>query len=295
MTSPSPDQLVAFVENLPSGQPWPVAFEAAVAAVQSAYDTAAAIVFPDRISSAITADSIAMYTFLASKCPALAYGDRMATHHGSALVEHPALALLLRSAEALADVGEAAALRAHPQHMSESHAQAVDRVSRAARRRYQLAIARQLAEHPGHELADAARAMVAAEGLAQRLAVAQAEHEARARAQAELEAQQKAEADRVARDADRKLVKDIVAQRRRAPVLAPPDERAEFAYRVALNKALAQRLRASELEDIRMSGGLYSVRQMIASAESDMGGFSQEQILGLDAALDMNLDRARAG
>jgi hypothetical protein len=184
-TTTTTEALILTLEGFALGEPWTAEHAAAVAAVAADRARALAVMFPSDLQPT-PSDAISAYAWYVGRLGPLGYGDSMADLHRRSLRSHPALAGLLRSPEALADVGEAAASRAP----SGEHATSAD----AARRRYQLAVARQLAESPGHELAAGARAFLATEVLVARVAAAQAKHEEHERAEvARLEAERQAE------------------------------------------------------------------------------------------------------
>lgn len=254
---------VVALENLPAGEPWGEAAEAAEAAIAAERAAAERVLFPLELRP-VSGDALAAYAFHIGRINVPNYAAGLAEIHRRALATHPELAALCRGVDALADVEAAAASRAVPDR-NESHASAGVRAAAAARQRFMVELARQLAEAPGYELAEAARALLAAEALAGRLAAARLQHEEHARAELARAQEEHARAARA--------VIDRTVERVRAAAAAAEDarQRAELSaqeYRKVRGEALVERLRLSGLKSLRVGSGgeVYDVADIIAGA-----------------------------
>jgi hypothetical protein len=298
-TTTKTEALVLHVEQLELGAPWAEPMRSAEAAIAAERATAEAELFPRDIVP-VDAGTIAMYQWLTGRFAFSAYGVSMADIHSRAFGQHPELARLLRSTDVLDDIDAAAGRLASPT-AHETHAAAADRAAGAARARYQLAIARQVVGVPGHELAAAASAFLAAEELATRLAAARARHEEHERiaaeqaAAAEREAASAAEQARIRAEVDREIAAELTSRG------LPPDlkscplseqERARI-EQLALTRV---RLRTARVSSIRVNGsgrlpgGLYYCGDLSRS----IGSATAEELGGYIAALDRAEAEARS-
>ncbi|HMG57371.1 MAG TPA: hypothetical protein VK601_27920 [Kofleriaceae bacterium] len=271
-------ELVTALEALALGEPWAEPLRAAGTAIAEDRAAAEATMFPSELTPT-TADAIAAYTWHTARLAAPAYGERLADLHRRAMATHPALAELMRSVDALDDVGAAAASLANADR-GETHAAAGARAAAAARRRYQRDVADQLAEAPGHELAASARALLAVENLEARVAAESARREEHAAAELARELESRRAADRA--------VIDRSAQRVREAETRAADARAAAAmtaaeYRKLRAEAFIQRLKLSDLKHVRVGGdgALYAIADLVETA----GEMSIEQLARFEAAL----------
>lgn len=164
-------ELVGELEALERDAPtWVDAFAAAEKAIFSDRCAAERALFPIEIVP-VTGDAIQLYGWYIARFSATSFATELATLHLRSVSTHPELAALCRSHDALCDVAAAAGNHEAPGR-AESYAAAALRAGERARRAYQLAIARQLAGIVGHELAAAARLLIEAEQLAERLGAA---------------------------------------------------------------------------------------------------------------------------
>lgn len=278
------DSLVDALENLPLGEPWADALAAAESAIARVTVTAREKLFPLEIAPA-TADALAEYAWRTNRLAAADYGDRLAEIHGRAVVGHPELACLLRSQEALEDIGRAAAQLAAPVDRLETHVAAGARAATKARMRYELAIAQQLAAADDHKLSRAARELLANEDLANRLAVAKARHEDNAQLELARAASERQAAARVVVDRTVERVRDAEARAADARARA---EQSALEYRRIRADALIELLRLSGLKELRMQtfgvgerAALYGVEDIINTAH----GLSLASIARFEAAL----------
>jgi hypothetical protein len=256
------ETLIAALENLTLGEPWAGLLATAESALAAARAEAEAEVFPTTLAPT-TADAIAEYTWRTSRLPAAGYGTSLAQIHRRAVVDHPELARLLRSQDALDDVGAAAAQLAYP-GPGETHAVAGARAAAIACAEYKLAIGRHVAETETGA-APAARALVAvADDLAIRLAAAKARHQEHARAEIE-------RADLEARAVARAVVDRTVQRVREAEArAADAHEKAAVSaqeYQRIKADALIERLRLSGLGQLNVgSREIYYVADLISTA-----------------------------
>lgn len=218
--------------------------------------------FPSAIAPT-SADTIRAYEWHTSRLGAAGYDAALAALHARSLATDPAFAALLRSPEALADV-EAAAMRyAHPSSERESMSDAQRRAGREAVARYRRTIATQLAETPG-DLQHPARVLLdhfAAEDRAAAERVADVE---RARAERE-QAEQAREA---AKRAELVKLADVArAAQAEVDALADAHLVAHRGARLAHRRALAARLRASGLVDLRIGRSLYAVQDLLGGGD----------------------------
>jgi hypothetical protein len=281
----SAPERVAELEQLPAGEAWSALLGEAESAIAADRAAAESTLFPVEIAPT-TADAVALYAHHIERIPVVGYGSHLAALHARSVTSYPELAALCRSADALADVGAAAAAHAVPDRL-EHHAAAGARAAAEAHRRYQRAIAETLAAAPGHPLGDAARAYLAVQDLIARVAAARARHEQHARAElARVE---------VERQAAARAIADKTVERVRAAEAAAAEARAAAAtteqeLRAARAAALTARLRASGLRSLRVGGNdaSFGVDDLIATADR----MSAAQIAMYSAALDA-VERSR--
>jgi hypothetical protein len=252
--------LTAAVERLTLGDP---SFTAAAAAAERAKaaerDAATAVLFPEELHP-VPADAIAEYAWRTGRLLAPNYCENLAELHRRSIKAHPALSRLLLSPEALADVAAAAASCATPASFQETHREAGDRAGAAARARYTVLIARQLAAVEGHEHGDAARALVALEDLAPRVVAVRERHEQHerdeaARAAAERRAAQAA-ADKAtdAAEVERKLV-ELLTRHGLPTTLRGGVFCDQHVERLELLVRAERRLRTTAVSSIRVNTG----------------------------------------
>jgi hypothetical protein len=225
-----------------------------------------------------SADTLALYAFHIGRLGHQNYGQALAGLHARSTESHPEYAALLRSPEAIEDVGVAA------MHCAPNEAAAQARAADEAREGYRRLIAQQLAQG-GHQLSKHAKAFLAEcaardRAEAERLAVVEAERAAAEQAAAEEREAKRAEAARladVARAADAE-----VAQ------LQYASAEAQKRARLALRAAVEARLRGSGLREIRVAGGLYDVASLLASGSGEGPGLDVDigMLRGISAALD---------
>jgi hypothetical protein len=223
--------IVASLESLPLGAAVAAAMMAAAAQKVAAQSAAADEALFDGASLSADASAFLALQRIESSAPGgLEYGAFMSSWHARALRAHVPLAGLIR-ALCLADVARHAArhaaVLARPEH--EVAAEAVST--------FKIEIARQLVEH--RDLGAAARALLAAEDLARRVAAVRAQHEAHAE-----EERQRAEEERQA--AERRELDEQVAASLRADEeavaarsrLLSAEERARLTAALALKARL---------------------------------------------------------
>lgn len=239
----------------------------------------------------ITADAIAQYTWITSRLAPIGYGAALADAHGRAVASNLELAALLRSPEALADVGEAATVNASRSER-ETIANAYDRARAAAVATYKRQIAEQIAATPKHKLAEAASAY-----LTELAAEAEAERVAAAAVEAERAAAAAVEAERVAAVvAERARLAEVSRAAAAAALeMEAARERDQIAARIALAEAVAARIQAHGITEIRLGdGALYDVTSISGSEGFGIGGGHGVQFLArVNAALD-RLDKQAA-
>ncbi len=258
MTVKNAETLVVVVEALELGAEWAARAAAAEAAIAELRAAAVAVLFPDEVKP-VPSDAFAALTY---------YSGRMsgAELHARSAHSWPALAQLVRSQRA--DVGAAAASQ------SVILQQPAGELAAAALARFDVEIAHQLAQDAG-ELGEAARGLIAADGLSQRLVATVArrrEHAAAALAEQErqrLAAEQAREAE-VGR-----------AARLGIDTFEAAGEVAREQARLAAAAELARQLEASGLTELRMAGGLYGVSELRQLAAN----MSVEQLRRFGSAL----------
>lgn len=279
-TTMNTENLVAALEAVALGEPWAEQLAAATAAVAAERVAATGELFPAELAPT-PGDAVTMYGHIIGRLPIAAYGDHLAAQHGRAVRQWPALAALMRSPNALEDVAAAAAGWATPAAHNESIQTAATRAAAEARARYIRTVAHQVADCPGHELAAAARAILASEDLDRHLAAVKARHEEHAKANlTRIEAERRAAAA---------LAVDETVERIRAAeaVAADAHQRAAQSaneYRRARADAFVARLKAAQaagLKDLRVGGDLYGIDNLIDAAH----GQSVERITRYEAAL----------
>jgi hypothetical protein len=227
----------------------------------------------------VPSDAIQAYAWHSGRIPSITFGAAMAKLHARSLTSYPTLAMLFRSSDALDDVGAAAAQHAHPQHHLETHAAAGARAASIARTAYQSVITRQLADAPGHELGAAARALVAADDLAQRLAAAKQRHEEHARIAAEVAIAEQRAAERAAQEA-RDAEEDAQALAiELARIGAQADDERR---RIGIVVQLRRRLRSTTATRLQVGTSVYAPRDLAAGVRD----FSIDRCTAYLEALD---------
>jgi hypothetical protein len=275
------ETLVAALEALPHGEPWAEPVAAARIAIDTERAAAVALLFPIEIEPT-TSTAIAEYTWHIGRLGPVGYGEALAALHDRSVVAHPELARLLRSLEANQDNEAAAAMRAAPNSSLETQHAAGLRAAAEARARYQTAIAKNIAAVEGHDLADAARALLACEATELRLAACRARHEAHAAATMARLSEERRQAAREAHGATVARVRSAEA------ALADAQQRLTLTaaeYRAAKADALVERLKLSGLRDLRVGRDnpeVYVVAELCASAR----GMSIAQIDRFTAAIE---------
>lgn len=183
-------EVVAAVEQLELGQPFADLVRAAKKAIDELRDAAVAEIFPEHIAP-IAADAYAGLAHYTGRFSRVTYAADMVRLHARCLSTHPDLARLIRTPEVRGDVGLAAEARSAPAPGERPVAAGI-RVANEAMGAFDLEIARQLVA-AGHDHSEAARDVVVAADLADRLIAAEARHkEAAGAALAKLEAERQA-------------------------------------------------------------------------------------------------------
>jgi hypothetical protein len=243
----------------------------------------------------MTADALKQYEWITSRFGPVGYGAALAAAHARALASNPDLAALMRSPEAVADVGEAATVHATPADDFEPIAVTCSRARSAAITAYKQAVAKQIAEAASHPLGKHARAFLAAarareQAEAERIQLAE-------EARAELERQ--AEAERVAAEAAAELAAAELAAAAAAQQTAEAAVRATVeAHRSAHARWFVATLKGSGLARLRTRGGIggflgrgvYTTEDLIAQAPM----MSIEQLSILERALSDELEKEDA-
>lgn len=221
-----------------------------------------------------TADALAQHAAAMQLVTSTSHAPQQAAEmHAQALAENPALSALFRTSECVDVIAELASRFATPAHYTESHSEATARVSMAARRRYQVLIAKQL----GGPLAEAFLAEVAAE---ERAAIEAAEREAAAAAEAERKAEEQREAKRRARAELSERVQ--AAAKAAAEARAVADATAKE-HRRLLAESVRAGLEDLSTETIRVNREVYDVRALAAAAAAD--NISLDRLNAIAAAL----------
>jgi hypothetical protein len=262
------EEPVSHVEQLQLGAPCAEPLRVAEAAIAADRATAEAELFPRDIRP-VTADTLAQYQWLTGRLGASGYVERMADLHSRAMASHPELAQLLRSPDVLDDIGAAAA--------------ALARDADRDRARYQLAIARQVAGVPGHELVAAAITLLAAEVLANRLAAARARHEEHERVSAERAEAERREAERAAEaEAEREAVERETSAKLAGLCSGEQD-------RLIAVAKLRHRLSKTPAPSIRVAGHLYRTSDLVFAVSA----FTVQRCAEYQAAIDTAEAEAR--
>lgn len=272
MTRKKAEQLVSKLEELPLGEQWADAAAEARDAIDELRQKAAAQLFPPAIRPT-SGDVYAALQWHSRRFPAgPGFGDQMAALHARCLDSHPDLAALIRSPDVRADVGQAAA--AWAPRLARQPAEMAAEAGAA----FELALARQLAARD-HELAGPARDLVAAAELDERLEAETERRKAHAAEELGRREREREEAEAV-REAERRRrieqAKEEIRQAQRQELQAKRRARQLRA------EALAERLEASGLRDLRMGGGPYDVATLVHDAPR----MSERQLDEIEAALD---------
>lgn len=270
-------ELVAAFEAREPGQPWAVPLAEAEAANAELGDGARAKLFFVEITPKIAGCASALDFYTRRFPGGSAYGSAMAALHGRTLRGHGDLAQLIRSAEVVSDVAAAAATQAAVLNRP-AHELAAEAIAR-----FELEIARQLAAAADHELAPAARDLLAAEALGQRLSATKARHEEHAHTELRRVQEERHAVERSLAAAAARAAQEATAEAARADVEA---RQAQERARRAAGEELARRLRASGRKVLRPNAAeVFDVQELAAAVP----GMAIETIARFTAAL------ARAG
>lgn len=280
----TPDQLVAELEALPPGDRGADVLLAEVnAAITAALAAPRERLFPPDLVR-VGAEIYAAYGHHVSRLTAPGFWKQVLELYRRAKRSMPELCGLLRSAEMLADVGNAAAQLATPENMYQTAQEAGDRAAADARSRFERGVAEIEAGAAG-EMAAPAREVLAMLALADRAAAAMERHRKAAqlaaeRAEAERRAAETAAAEAALAAAVERELADEMVRRGLPQDLATCPERSQ----VELLARARARLRASPAMSIRVGGRLYDARQ----TASAIGRDTTELQLGVYlAALDI--------